>query len=217
MALRRIASILMVAILASGAAANEGDLIVEQYRAEDIDGLLKPALQKAEALGLEGRVGEASQALLDAVPEAKRQPVHDFALGNVLYRSRPDISRALHRKAVEAVPESAMAQLEYAMEEQRAGNCSDAAPAYRKVLAAQPQREDLHALYADCLVQLGQYKLAAEHWLKARHDRHHISIEKQIHEIYGKTSPARGAARKWSNSGEGRARSRKHSTGENET
>src|SRR5215510_557135 len=189
MALRRIASILMVAILASGAAANEGDLIVEQYRAEDIDGLLKPALQKAEALGLEGRVGEASQALLDAVPEAKRQPVHDFALGNVLYRSRPDISRALHRKAVEAVPESAMAQLEYAMEEQRAGNCAEAASAYRKVLAAQPQREYLHALYADCLVQLGQYKLAVEHWLKARHDRHHISIEKQIHEIYGKTSP----------------------------
>ena len=189
MASRRVASILVVAILTSGAAANEGDPIVEQYRAEDIDGLLKPALEKAEALGLEGRVGEANQSLLDAVPEAKRQPVHNFALGNVLYRSRPDISRALHRKAVEAVPESAMAQLEYAMEEQRAGNCADAAPAYRKVLAAQPQREDLHALYADCLVQLGQYKLAAEHWLKARHDRHHILIEKQIHEIYGKIAP----------------------------
>jgi len=138
---------------------------------------------------LEGRVGESNQAVLDAVPEAKRQPVHNFALGNVLYRTRPDISRALHRKAVEAVPESVMAQLEYAMEEQRAGNCADAAPAYLKVLTAQPQREDLHALYADCLVQLGQYKLAAEHWLKARHDRHHVLIEKQIHEIYGKTAP----------------------------
>src|SRR5262247_1981249 len=190
MALRRMLSILLVSVLTSGAAVGQGgDPIVEQYRAEDIEGLLKPALQKAQALALEGRVRESNQAVLDAVPEAKRQPVHDFALGNLLYRTRPDISRALHRKAVEAVPESAMAQLEYAMEEQRAGNCSDAAPAYRKVLAAQPQREDLHALYADCLVQLGQYKLAAEHWLKARHDRHHISIEKQIHEIYGKTSP----------------------------
>src|SRR5215471_13590978 len=189
MTLRRVAPILLVAVLISGASANEGDPIVEQYRAEDIDGLLGPALQKAEALGLEGRVGESNQAVLDAVPEAKRQPVHNFALGNILYRSRPDISRALHRKAVEAVPESAMAQLEYAMEEQRAGNCADAAPAYRKVLAAQPQLEYLHALYADCLIQLGQYQLAAKHWLKARHDRHHISIEKQIHEIYGKTSP----------------------------
>jgi hypothetical protein len=75
------------------------------------------------------------------------------------------------------------------MEEQRAGNCADAAPAYLKVLAAHPQPEYLHALLADCLVQLGQYKLAAEHWLKARHDRYHIAIEKQIHEIYGKTAP----------------------------
>src|SRR5262245_5602723 len=189
MALRRVALVLLVAILTSGAAANESDPIVEQYRAEDIDGLLKPALQKAQALAVEGRVSESTQVLLDAVPEARRQPVHDFALGNILYRSRPDLSRALHRKAVEAVPESAMAQLEYAMEEQRAGNCADAAPAYRKVLAAQPQREYLHALYADCLVQLGEYKVAVEHWLKARHDKYHVSIEKQIHEIYGKTAP----------------------------
>ena len=189
MALRRVAPILVVAILASGAAASDSDPLVEQYRAEDIDGLLKPALQKAEALALEGRIGESNQALLDAVPEAKRRPVHNFALGNVLYRSRPDISRALHRKAAEAVPESAMAQLEYAMEEQRAGNCAAAALIYRKVLAAYPQREYLHALFADCLVQLGQYKLAAEHWFKARHDQHQISIEKQIHEIYGKTAP----------------------------
>src|SRR5262249_35733402 len=99
MALRRVVPILVVAILASGAAANEVDPIIEQYRAEDIDSLLKPALQKAEALALEGRVSESNQALLDAVPEAKRQPVHDLALGNVLYRTRPDISRALHRKA----------------------------------------------------------------------------------------------------------------------
>src|SRR5262249_7413640 len=100
MALRRVVPILVVAILTSGADANEVDPIIEQYRAEDIDGLLKPALQKAEALALEGRVSESNQALLDAVPEAKRQPVHDLALGNVLYRTRPDISRALHRKAV---------------------------------------------------------------------------------------------------------------------
>src|SRR5262247_1826850 len=190
MALRRMLSILLVSVLTSGAAVSQGgDPIVEQYRAGDIEGLLKPALQKAQALALEGRVRESNQAVLDAVPEAKRRPVHDFALGNLLYRTRPDISRALHRKAVEAIPESAMAQLEYAMEEQRAGNCAEAASAYRKVLAAQPQREYLHALYADCLVQLGQYKLAVEHWLKARHDRHHILIEKQIHEIYGKTAP----------------------------
>ena len=189
MALTRMVSILLVSVLTSGAAVSEGDPIVEQYRAEDIDGLLKPALQKAGALALEGRIGESNQAVLDAVPEAKRQPVHNFALGNVLYRTRPDISRALHHKAAEAVPESAMALLEYAMEEQRAGHCAEAASAYRKVLAAPPQREYLHALYADCLVQLGQYKLAVEHWLEAGHDRHHISIEKQIHEIYGKTAP----------------------------
>jgi hypothetical protein len=189
MALRRIVAIFLVFLLTSGPAASEGDPIVERYRAEGIDGLLKPALQKAEALAVEGRVGDSNQAVLDAVPEAKRQPVHNFALGNVLYRTRPDISRALHRKAAEAVPESAMAQLEYAMEEQRAGNCAEAAPAYRKVLALEPQAEYLHALSADCLVQLGEYKLAVEHWLKARHDRHHILIEKQIHEIYGKTAP----------------------------
>jgi hypothetical protein len=189
MSLRRVAPILVAAILASGVAASEEDPIIQQYRAEDIDSLLNPALQKAQALASEGRVGESNQAVMDVVPEAKRRPAHDFALGNVLYRTRPDISRVLHRKAAEAVPESAIAQLEFGMEEQRAGNCADAAPAYMKVLAAHPQREYLHALLADCLVQLGQYKLAAEHWLKARHDRYHIAIEKQIHEIYGKTAP----------------------------
>jgi tetratricopeptide (TPR) repeat protein len=187
--LGRVAPLLLVAFLAPGAAASEGDPIVEQYRAENVDGLLGPAIQKAEALAVEGRVSESNQIVLDAVPEAKRRPVHDFALGNVLYRTRPDLSRALHRKAVEAVPESAMAQLEFAIEEQRAGNCADAVPAYRKVLAAHSQREYLNALLADCLVQLGQYKLAVEHWLKARHPEHHISIEKQIHQIYGKTAP----------------------------
>src|SRR5262249_49843719 len=136
-----------------------------------------------------GRVSESNQAVLDAVPEERRRPVHNFALGNILYRTHPELSRDLHRKAMEAVPESAMAQLEDAMEEQRAGNCAAAAPAYRKVLTAHPQREYLHALYADCLVQLGEYKLATEHWLRARHDKHHIAIEKQIHEIYGKTAP----------------------------
>jgi hypothetical protein len=190
MALWRTAPVLLVALLISSAAASESDPILQQYRAENIDALLGPVIKRAEALAVEGRVSESNQAVLDAVPEAKRRPVHDYALGNVLFRTRPDISRILHRKAVEAVPESAMAQLEFAMEEQRAGNCADAAPAYRKVLAAQlPEREYLHALFADCLVQLGEYKLAVEHWLKARHDKYHISIEKQIHEIHGKTAP----------------------------
>src|SRR5262245_2554946 len=189
MAMRRVVPILLVAMLTSGAAASEGDRILEEYSTEAIDGLLKPALQRAEALAKEGRVSESNQAVLDAVPEEKRRPVHNFALGNILYRTRPELSRDLHRKAVEAVPESAMAQLEYAMEEERAGNCAAAAPAYRKVLAAHPQRQYLHALYADCLVQLGQYKLATEHWLEARHDQHHISIEEQLHEIYGQTEP----------------------------
>src|SRR5262249_2201621 len=140
-------------------------------------------------LALDGHVAESTQVLLEAVPEAKRRPAHDFALGNILFRSRPDISRALHRKAVEAMPDSTMAQLEYAMEEQRAGNCAAAAPAYGKVLVALPQREYLPALHADCLVQLGQYQAAVEHWDQARHPRYHIAIEKQIHEIYGEIAP----------------------------
>ena len=185
----RIALLLVAAVLTSGAATSQSDPIIDQYRAEDIDALLNPALRKANELAVEGRVSESSQAVLDALPEAKRKPAHNFVVGNVLYRSRPDISRALHRKAAEAMPESGLAQLECAMEEHRAGNCAEAAPAYGLVLAAQPEAEHLHALYADCLVQLGQYKLAAEHWLKARHNRNHILIEKQIHEIYGKTAP----------------------------
>src|SRR5262245_5189866 len=189
MALGRLTSALLVGMLMSGDAVGQSDPIVEQYRAEGVDGLLNPALQKAEALALDGHVAESTQVLLEAVPEAKRRPAHDFALGNILFRNRPDISRALHRKAVEAMPDSAMAQLEHAMEEQRAGNCAAAAPAYGKVLAAYPQREYLYALQADCLVQLGQYQLAAEHWAKARHDRYHTAIEKQIHEIYGALAP----------------------------
>ena len=85
MSLRRLAPILVVALLASGVAAGEEDPIIQQYRAENIDALLNPALQKALALAAEGRVRESNQAVLDAVPEAKRRPVHDFALGNVLY------------------------------------------------------------------------------------------------------------------------------------
>src|SRR5262245_65970426 len=95
MALRRMLSILLVSVLTSGAAVSQGgDPIVEQYRAGDIEGLLKPALQKDQALALEGRVRESNQEVLDGIPEAKRQPVHDFALAKLLYRNRNDISAA---------------------------------------------------------------------------------------------------------------------------
>ena len=68
----------------SGAAASEGDPILEQDRAKAINGLLKPALQKAKALAKVGRVSESNQA----VPEEKRRPVHNFVFGNILCRTR---------------------------------------------------------------------------------------------------------------------------------
>jgi hypothetical protein len=188
-AARLVLIVSAVVLLAAGGAASADDAIMTAYRAQDIEGLLKPVLQKAEALGRDGRVSDAARAILAAVPEDKRQPVHNFALGNVLYRTRPDLSRDLHRKAAEAVPDSAMAQLEFAMEEQRSGNCAAAVPAYRTVLAAQPELESVHALIAGCLVQLGDDKLAVAHWLKSRHERNHVMIEKQIHEVYGTTTP----------------------------
>src|SRR5262245_63098287 len=109
MAMRRVVPILLVAILTSGAAASDGDPILEQYRAEAIDGLLKPALQKAEALAKEGRVSESNQAVLDAVPEERRRPVHNFALAHILYRTRPELSRALPRTAMAAAPDPPLA------------------------------------------------------------------------------------------------------------
>lgn len=62
-------------------------------------------------------------------------------------------------------------------------------PAYRTVLAAEPEREYVHALIAGCLVQLGDDKVAIEHWRKSRHEQNHVTIEKQIHQVYGKTAP----------------------------
>lgn len=170
-------------------ATPSGDALIDQYQAEKVEAQYRPALKKLEALASEGRVSEGTQQLLDAVPESRRTPAHNFALGNILYRSRPDLTRVLHRKAVEALPDSMAAQLEYAMEEHRAGQCDAAARAYRKVLDHYPDREHLNALLADCMVQLGQYKPATEHWLKARHGQRHISIEKQINEIYGNIAP----------------------------
>ena len=63
MALTRMVSILLVSVLTSGAAVSEGDPIVEQYRAEDIDGLLKQALNSSGSSKLSQQLSQAEAVL----------------------------------------------------------------------------------------------------------------------------------------------------------
>jgi len=125
---------------------------------------LKPLLQNAEKLVHAGSVDEANQKLLDVFPEASRTGPQALLLGNLMFGNSPKVSYALHKFAVEKLPDHADAQLEWAMQQHRNGEYAGAAVAYAKYTKAVPGYAPAWGLLADCLIREGKTREAVSAW-----------------------------------------------------
>ncbi len=123
-----------------------------------------PLMEDLEQRVLEGDVAGANSTLLEAFPETTRTPAQAFLLGNLLYGLAPEISFELHRSAAARLPDEPSVQLEWAMEQHRAGQHEGAAAAYAVFLKSYPDHAPAHGLAADCLLRLGRTADALTSW-----------------------------------------------------
>ena len=153
--------------------------------------------RKNDALLLEGRVDESTQALLNVVPKEKRRVHHDFVLGNMLYGMDVKVSYDLHRSAYAREPKHPLVAFEWALQLHRAGEFLEAEKVYARIetLAYGFPGPKVRALHADCLLHLGRYSDAAASWRTANSKRNQKSIESAAHWIFGPPDPVvrRGA------------------------
>lgn len=158
----------------------------EMERAYEI---LKPAVQKGEKLIEAGRVDEANQALLDLFPEQTRTPSQALLLGNLMFGNSPKVSYGLHKLAAEKLPDYPDAQLEWALQQHRAGEHAGAAAAYAKYSAAVPDYAPAWGLAADCLIRLGRHREAVAAWESSEKAKSGTleRFESLVCEIYGES------------------------------
>ncbi len=163
------------------------------FRAEvnAADASYRPTLEANEALLNDGRLAEATKALLDLVPEEKRTAAHWFVLGNYLFQQDFAASYALHQKAFELAPDEPMTQYEWALERHRKREYAEAEALYAKIAAGPDGANDPRArsLRADCLLHVGRLAEAVEEWKKADPRRRHSTIEESFSWIYGDPHP----------------------------
>jgi len=78
---------------------------------------------------------EVAREVIDSFPIETRDAALYFALGNMLYAHHFDLSYAMHRTAWEMDRGNPYVELEWALQQQRAGDCEGALAAYRIALA----------------------------------------------------------------------------------
>lgn len=151
------------------------------------------ARARATELLKEGDLDEAERVLLEAFPAATRTPAQTLFLADLLFRDSPKLSYALHRSAVEKLPDHPTAHLEGAMEQHRAGKYAGAAASYAKYNAAVPDHAPPWGLAADCLVRLGRLKEAVAAWAasEAAGKGTLEQFERMVCEIYSPEPPSR--------------------------
>jgi tetratricopeptide (TPR) repeat protein len=157
---------------------------------------LKPALERGRKLIAEGKLDEAHAGLLETFPEAARTPAQAFMLGNLIWPNDPKVSYALHKLAAERRPEVQDFQLEWAMEQHRAGEYAGAAEAYSKYCAAVPEYAVAWGLLADCLVRLGRERDAVKAWQSSEAAKKGSleAFESMVCEIHRESVPLRQRA-----------------------
>jgi tetratricopeptide (TPR) repeat protein len=150
-----------------------------------------PVVGSNEELLKQGKLAEATQALLDAVPKEKRTAAHAFLLGNTLFDMEPAHAYALHEEAYAKAPDVPPVALEWAIELHRVGKWSEAEPLYLELLESEKPTDVsiVAALRSECLLRLGRPKDAAECWSKVNVAKDHIQVEKAACWIHNGRSP----------------------------
>lgn len=119
----------------------------------------------------EGNLAQANQRLLAVFPKEKRTPAQTLVLANMLYGVDAKLSYAMHKQVAEELPNEPLAQLEWAMEQHRAGEHAGALAAYEIYSKANPDFAPVHGLAADCLIHLGRTREAVSRWQQSEQAR----------------------------------------------
>ena len=183
---------LVVAILFGAGSSLRADIEAEMAEASQA---LQPVMHDAQPLLAEGRVDEANQKILATFPEKSRTSVQALVLGNVLFRHDPRLSYALHKRATVELPNEPVAQLEWAMEQHRAGEYGGAARSYAKFIDANPQFGPALGLLSECLIRTGQTRQAVEAWVRSEQGGGSLEqLESWVCEVHTHTTPDRDRA-----------------------
>lgn len=162
--MRNVLFILLVAATTS-TPSFASDEFEQEVRRESAK--LNDAREKSAELVLAGRLDEANAAILAVFPAESRTMSQAFVLGNVLFRHAPQTSYELHKLVAEKMPDERYAQLEWAMQQHRAGEFAGAADSYALCGKQMADFAPLWGLQADCLIRSGKIKEAVETWAKS--------------------------------------------------
>ncbi len=128
---------------------------------------LKRALADASNLVRAGEVERGNALILDVFPKEKRTLAQSFMLGNVLFKHGLEESYALHELVASKLPDEPYVQLEWGLQQHRAGRYAEAAAAYQVYLKANPNHATFWGLQAECLIRTGKTKDAANAWARS--------------------------------------------------
>ncbi|MBX3379604.1 MAG: hypothetical protein KF805_05890 [Phycisphaeraceae bacterium] len=125
---------------------------------------LRTSLPTAEELVLKGDYDAADKLLLSLFPEDTRTPAQSLVLGQAMFANNRQLSYDLVKVAGEQMPESATAQLEWAMAQHRAREYEGALRAYEKANELRPGNSPLLGVAAECALRIGNIPRALELW-----------------------------------------------------
>lgn len=145
--------------------------------------------RKHQYLAMHGRLAEAIAEIESVVPEARRTPMEDLILGNMLYAVDPRLALEHHRRAWMAYPDQPDAMLPMAMQLQRDGKLDSALELYRGVERIGTLDKPRYALMAQCLIHAGRLDEALDAWSRADYATSHNEIDQTIQSVFGPTSP----------------------------
>jgi tetratricopeptide (TPR) repeat protein len=133
-----------------------------------------------------GQLDQANQRLLEYFPMDKRTPAQTLAVANMLYGLDAKLSYALHKQVAQQLPNEPTAQLEWAMEQHRAGEYAGALKAYDAFSKAESQFAPAHGLAADCLIRLGRTREAVARWQASENASQGTleSLESMVCDVY---------------------------------
>jgi tetratricopeptide (TPR) repeat protein len=148
--------------------------------------LISPVYSEINPLLAQGRVDEANARLLAVFPKETRTAVQCHLLANILYGVDSKLSYALQQEASQRLQDQPAVQMEWAMEQHRAGEYAGALASYDLFSKANPQFAPVHGLAADCLLRLGRTAEAVKRWQQSERAKRGtlINFETMVGEIY---------------------------------
>ena len=176
-----------VLLLAWTPALRGADIRAEYHAAA---ALVAPIQEQLDALLVDGRMATANARLLDLFPQAGRTPAQSWYLGNLLYGMDAKASYALHQDAAKRQPDEEAFQLEWALEQHRAGEYAGALRTYDAISKSSPENAPVHGLAAECLIRLSKNRQAAERWLLSEKAKRGslTDLESLVYAVHGDAS-----------------------------